>query len=52
LPEESLELPIPALLQEAKFPQKEAFIHQTGNHSMFIMTPGLRSVWDKAIAYF
>ncbi|MDP5139899.1 MAG: peptidase, partial [Spirosomaceae bacterium] len=32
--------------------KKKLFVHQTGNHSMFIMTSGLRSVRDKAITYF
>jgi len=27
-------------------------IHQHGRHSMFLMTPGLRSVRDKAVTYF
>ena len=31
---------------------KKVFIHQSGHHSMFIMTAGLRSVRDKAITYF
>jgi putative proteasome-type protease len=31
---------------------KKVFTHQTGNHSLFIMTSGLRSVRDKAITYF
>jgi putative proteasome-type protease len=32
--------------------KKKLFVHQTSNHSMFIMTSGLRSVRDKAITYF
>jgi putative proteasome-type protease len=32
--------------------KKKLFVHQTGKHSMFIMTSGLRSVRDKAITYF
>ena len=31
---------------------KKVSIHQVQNHSMFIMTAGLRSVRDKAITYF
>ena len=32
--------------------EKKVFIHQIKNHSLFIMTSGLRSVRDKAITYF
>lgn len=32
--------------------KKKVFTHQIKNHSMFIMTAGLRSVRDKAITYF
>jgi putative proteasome-type protease len=31
---------------------KKMFVHQKGNHVMFIMTSGLRSVRDKALTYF
>ena len=32
--------------------EKKVFTHQIKNHSLFIMTSGLRSVRDKAITYF
>lgn len=32
--------------------EKKVFVHQIKNHSLFIMTSGLRSVRDKAITYF
>jgi putative proteasome-type protease len=32
--------------------EKKLFTHQIKNHSLFIMTSGLRSVRDKAITYF
>lgn len=32
--------------------KKKVFTHQIKNHSLFIMTAGLRSVRDKAITYF
>lgn len=32
--------------------EKKVFTHQIKNHSLFIMTAGLRSVRDKAITYF
>ncbi len=32
--------------------KKKVFVHQVKNHSLFIMTAGLRSVRDKAITYF
>jgi putative proteasome-type protease len=31
---------------------KKVSVHQVGNHSLFIMTSGLRSVRDKAVTYF
>jgi putative proteasome-type protease len=31
---------------------KKVFVHQIGNHSLFIMTAGLRSIRDKAVTYF
>jgi putative proteasome-type protease len=31
---------------------KKVSVHEVGNHSMFIMTAGLRSVRDKSIIYF
>lgn len=31
---------------------RKVSIHQHGNHSLFLMTSGLRSVRDKALAYF
>lgn len=31
---------------------KKIFVHQRDNHSLFVMTSGLRSVRDKAITYF
>jgi putative proteasome-type protease len=34
------------------FTAKKVSVHQLENHSMFIMTSGLRSVRDKAITYF
>jgi len=32
--------------------ERKVTIHQHGNHSMFLMTSGLRSVRDKALTYF
>ena len=31
---------------------KKLFVHNRENHSLFIMTSGLRSVRDKALTYF
>ncbi|MBM3280773.1 MAG: peptidase, partial [Candidatus Handelsmanbacteria bacterium] len=31
---------------------RKVSIHQNGHHSMFVMTPGLRSVRDKDLTYF
>jgi putative proteasome-type protease len=34
------------------YSNKKVSIHEVGNHSLFIMTAGLRSVRDKSITYF